>query len=931
MPWSGTVWNKHPLTVTLGFFQELVNTETTTPTREVIALRTVELGPNEKTSVDLMLRLDNADDDDLSNGGDAAPFGRLFFCILNEEDGRCPANNEYPNLEGVVPPPNWIPQPEDLGDAPDSTNHFAGAAMTAYPGVQADFPTVFDPATGAIQGPKHRNPRPLHLGPLVSREAEADGGPDADGVNNIWPPANANDQDWFDDGAQLSNLANCQPARANVRVAVNQQAVNWFGNNERVAYLNVWLDSNHDGDWADGFTCVDEAGQNKDVVEHILIDYPIDVAALGVGLHNLSNIATERVGWPAQGAQEARWFRFTLSEEPANKPLTFNGIQHGDGRGFATAFRTGETEDYLQVLPSVGGDIGSGPDLALRVAGQIVPREGATTRGTAVMGSDAELRVKFDYANLGAVNASGARLTLNKQILNVDAGIRGIQGPGIQPGDVISNANRIAIALPDLLPTQSGSLVMRLGLPSGQAAVAAALQSGTYTLTAQIELAGDIDPSNNMASTTVAMPNAPLRLAATVAGDDLLRKADTTCRDEVWFKGRGEPFTDIGVYVNESSNITIQADANGLIDDLRLTNLPAGRNRVWLNYAGHAVMSPRDAARGLAVGLTIDTSLPVDPITLLLTDSQGRQFHPPTLGWARGASQIDNWPLQADETYTISISTCVADQNMAARLFIDDELRGILHDDDGDGVYTGSFTYRAPVQASGLATSNAASQLSLVVETRGVEQRFAAALSPLVQGMITDGATNQPVGAASITALVVNGRMGASAITTAESSQPAPQTTGADGRYGFTVADDVYRLAVTANGYQPYQTDDIVVTDGHLVEVVKLTPAISEPADHTVFITANGFAPANLTVKPGEAVDWVNADLVEHATSAAGQWDSGLLTTGDSYKIRLTAEGTYAYADESGNVGRVVVDAKPTEPDKPLGQKKALFLPIIRR
>ena len=82
----------------------------------------------------------------------------------------------------------------DLGDAPDSTNHF-GANMAAYPGVQANFPTVFDVATGADQGPLHRNPHPFHLGQQFSIEAEADVGPDQDGVRNIVPPANNPDND----------------------------------------------------------------------------------------------------------------------------------------------------------------------------------------------------------------------------------------------------------------------------------------------------------------------------------------------------------------------------------------------------------------------------------------------------------------------------------------------------------------------------------------------------------------------------------------------------------------------------------------------------------------------------------------------------------------------------------------------------------------
>ena len=50
----------------------------------------------------------------------------------------------------------------DLGDAPDSSNHW-GMPMTAYPGVPALFPTVFDSPFGQPRGPKHWNARVFHL------------------------------------------------------------------------------------------------------------------------------------------------------------------------------------------------------------------------------------------------------------------------------------------------------------------------------------------------------------------------------------------------------------------------------------------------------------------------------------------------------------------------------------------------------------------------------------------------------------------------------------------------------------------------------------------------------------------------------------------------------------------------------------------------
>ena len=183
-------------------------------------------------------------------------------------------------------------------------------------------------------------PRPFHLGPQVSREAEADIGPDADPFNNILPPANNPDNDRFDDGVNpnLWALNNCQTTTIPVRVFISPQAANWFQQQDEPAYLNVWLDANRDGDWADGFNC----GDIQSEVEHIVIDFPVDVVALGAGLH-IINVPTGLTPWPAQFAQQPFWARVTLSEHKSNKTLLFGGISYGDGRGFATPFRTGET------------------------------------------------------------------------------------------------------------------------------------------------------------------------------------------------------------------------------------------------------------------------------------------------------------------------------------------------------------------------------------------------------------------------------------------------------------------------------------------------------------------------------------------------------------------------------------------------------------
>lgn len=240
----------------------------------------------------------------------------------------------------------------DLGDAPDSTNH-AGAAMAAYAGVQANYPTVFDPAAGAPSGPAHLTPVPFHLGQQVSREAEADIGPDQDPNNNILPGANTPDLDRFDDGVQPGTWlpANCQKATLPAKVLITPQAFNWFTQNQATGYLNIWVDINRDGDWADGFSC-QAGGQVRRSVEHVVIDFPVNVAALGAGTHIIPTSSGYFV-WPAALSQLPRWVRVTLSERPAPKPLAYAGIQYGDGRGPLPPYTFGETEDYIARLIGV--------------------------------------------------------------------------------------------------------------------------------------------------------------------------------------------------------------------------------------------------------------------------------------------------------------------------------------------------------------------------------------------------------------------------------------------------------------------------------------------------------------------------------------------------------------------------------------------------
>ncbi len=214
-------------------------------------------------------------------------------------------------------------EPGDLGDAPDSSNHTA-SAMTAYAGVGANFPTVFDVATGSPEGPLHVVVgADSWLGVGVTKEKDADLLPDADGLTNIDPPTDAKDRDGQDDGVSFPiNLPQCQQTQF-------QYSVNVVGPT-RARYINAWIDFNHDGDWADTLVCTDGGGQPRSVPEWVVQDQITNLAA---GVH----LTTTPSFWSVD-LDDDTWLRITLAEGPT--PGT-------DGRGATHPYETGETEDYL--------------------------------------------------------------------------------------------------------------------------------------------------------------------------------------------------------------------------------------------------------------------------------------------------------------------------------------------------------------------------------------------------------------------------------------------------------------------------------------------------------------------------------------------------------------------------------------------------------
>ncbi len=314
--------------------------------------------------------------------------------------------------------------------------------------------------------------------------------------------------------------------------------------------------------------------------------------------------------------------------------------------------------------------------------------------------------------------------------------------------------------------------------------------------------------------------------------------------------------------------------------------------------------------------LNVDPSLPIDPLSLTFSDSQGRSFHPPTLGFSFGVEQNLTF-LKVGETYEVGVDSCSDELNQNVKLYMGDLLAASLRDDDGDGRYTGSFTYNPSATAAESDATAADSMLRFSVINGGAAQSFELTTDTLAPGIVRDLFSQQPLANAAVTALGASN----SPWPNAALGQPNPQMTGADGSYSFLAPGGVNRLDVLRAGYQPYRSWDISGSNGWLVQDLALTPALPDTAVHTIYVTNNGFNPAILTAQPGSIIEWVNADLGEHSVNGA-VGDSGVLDSGQSYRTRLDTPGTYNYSDKVNPLSEVTII---------VAGGQSLFLPLVTR
>lgn len=72
--------------------------------------------------------------------------------------------------------------------------------------------------------------------------------------------------------------------------------------------------------------------------------------------------------------------------------------------------------------------------------------------------------------------------------------------------------------------------------------------------------------------------------------------------------------------------------------------------------------------------------------------------------------------------------------------------------------------------------------------------------------------------------------------------------------------------------------------------------AAQGPVAHPVLIEGTSFSPQTLSVSPGDTIVWTNRDPFPHTVTARdGQFDSGVIEAGHSWKYTAKTKGEFPY------------------------------------
>jgi plastocyanin len=80
------------------------------------------------------------------------------------------------------------------------------------------------------------------------------------------------------------------------------------------------------------------------------------------------------------------------------------------------------------------------------------------------------------------------------------------------------------------------------------------------------------------------------------------------------------------------------------------------------------------------------------------------------------------------------------------------------------------------------------------------------------------------------------------------------------------------------------------------VQAQRPAPRKARAVTHVVTIDGARFSPADIVVKAGDTIEWVNRDILAHtATSTSGGFDSKVIQPGQRWKFVARKKGEFAY------------------------------------
>jgi plastocyanin len=137
-----------------------------------------------------------------------------------------------------------------------------------------------------------------------------------------------------------------------------------------------------------------------------------------------------------------------------------------------------------------------------------------------------------------------------------------------------------------------------------------------------------------------------------------------------------------------------------------------------------------------------------------------------------------------------------------------------------------------------------------------------------------------------------------------------------DKRLGTGIVICLGLLAGCTSGGTPtaYQAAEASKVASPVAISMAEAPEADDSETYTVSMDNHRFMPETITIPAGSTVTWVNNEEgVPHTTTSdTGLWDSGNMSTGQSYSYRFDQPGTYPYNctlhRDQGMVGTIIVE-----------------------